>query len=174
MIYLEGLNSIIECVYLGESLNNRSNTCDVYVNPEAIKYLTGKTIIVNDLAYPQDKIDTLVKNGCKVISRIYSDRPGVEVRPYILKLCFSVMWNGRTLEKYNSLNSIFTEGYCDFDIEEYKLYFPKLKTYSGEMDQYGNLTALGWVLQQVGVNIRTDTPFIDQDIVKTEKYIRIG
>ena len=47
MIYLDGLDSIIECVYLDESINDKNNLCDIFVNPENIKYLTGKVIIIN-------------------------------------------------------------------------------------------------------------------------------
>lgn len=174
MIYLEGLSSVIECIYLGETLNNRSNSCDIYVNPEAIKYLTGKTIIINDIDYPEEKINTLISNGCKIISRVFIDNPDIEVRPYILKLCFDIKWNGRVLDKFITLNSIFENGLCDFDIDEYQLYFPKISVQDIKhkvKDKFNNLTALGWVLQQVGINIITDTSFCNMDIIKTGKVL---
>ena len=54
MIYLEGLESIVECIYLNDELDNKISSCDVFVNPESIKYLTGKTIIIN--MYKSEKI----------------------------------------------------------------------------------------------------------------------
>lgn len=172
MIYLEGLSSIIECIYLGDSLNNRSNSCDVYINPEAVKYLTGRTIVINTTDYPEDKIDTLVRNGCHVISRVYIDNPDIEVRPYILKLNFDIQWNGKVITTPRTINSIFEEGNCEFDIDNYILYFPKIKNPEiAVTDKYGNLTALGWALQQVGENIKSDSPFCNQDLIKTEKIL---
>jgi len=38
------------------------------------------------------------------------------------------------------------------------------------MDSYGNLTVLGWALQQVGINLVSGA-FTDLDIVKTEKIM---
>ena len=39
------------------------------------------------------------------------------------------------------------------------------------MDSEGNLTSIGWAMQQVGLNIRTDTIFKDLDILKTKKTL---
>ena len=174
MIYLEGLGSIIECVYLGDGLSNKSSDCDVFINPDSTKYLVGKTVIINDVNYPIEKIKSLVSNSCRVISRLYTDSPDVEVRPYIMKLCFSVMWNGRVLHEYKNLNDIFESNNCDFDIDTYSLYFPKIDldlVHREVVDKYNNLSALGWALQQVGINIIKDTPFINQDVIKTGKVM---
>ena len=171
MIYFEGLESIIECIYLGESINNRPQVCNIFVNPENIKYLMGKIVIINTTEYPKENIDTLVENGCKVISRVYFDNTGIEVQPYILKLNDHIAWNGRSIEKFSDLSELLENDYCTFDLNEYRLYFPKLQEVGAVMDDYGNLTSLGWVLQQVGVNIKTDTPFKDMDVIKSGKIV---
>lgn len=175
MIYLEGLESIVECIYLNEELDNKVSSCDVFVNPENIKYLTGKTIIINVENYSRDNIDTLLKNGCRVISRTYSDQEGVEVRPYILRVNSNIQWNGRVIKDFENFTDLLSEtNDCEFSIDDYILYFPKIESVkSGDrraMDSYGNLTGLGWALQQVGINLVSGA-FTDLDIVKTKKIM---
>lgn len=175
MIYLEGLESIVECIYLNDELDNKISSCDVFVNPESIKYLTGKTIIINIENYPREKIESLLKNECRVVSRIYTDQEGVEVRPYILRLNSSIKWNGRVIKDFDNFTDLLSEtNDCEFSIDDYILYFPKIESVkSGDkraMDSYGNLTVLGWALQQVGINLVSGA-FTDLDIVKTEKIM---
>lgn len=175
MIYLEGLESIVECIYLNEELDNRVSACNVFVNPESIKYLAGKTVIINKLDYPTENIEQLVKSGCKVISRVYTEQEGVEVKPYILRINQNIQWNGRVIETYDDFTDLLDEtNDCEFSIDDYILYFPKISSItvgdSRAMDSYGNLTAVGWVSQQVGVNL-SDSAFIDLDIVKTKKIM---
>jgi hypothetical protein len=69
------------------------------------------------------------------------------------------------------MSDLLENDYCTFDLNEYRLYFPKLQEVGAVMDDYGNLTSLGWVLQQVGVNIKTDTPFKDMDVIKSGKVV---
>jgi len=174
MIYYEGLESIIECIYLSENINNKTSLCDIYVNPENIKFLTGKIIIINSCEYPEDNIKQLIDNGCHVISRVYFDIPEIEIQPYILKLNFNVMWNGKLIDKFSNLDELFEDEDCRFSIDDYKLYFPQINTNNINtklLDSYGNLTSLGWVLQQVGVNVKIDTPFSNLDVLKTGKVI---
>ena len=174
MIYFEGLESIIECIYLEDSISSRPNTCDIFVNPENITYMMGRTVIINSCEYPEDNIRTLVNNRCRVISRVYFGVPGIEVRPYILKLNDRIIWNGEVLHKFSDFSELLEEDYCKFDVRNYKLYFPKLYGIASEIntvDDYGNLSCLGWVLQQVGINVKTDTPFVNLDVIKTQKYI---
>lgn len=171
MIYLEGLNSIIESIYLSDGISNKTSNCDIYVNPENVKYLTGKTVIINTINYPIENVDTLIKNRCHIISRVFIDNQNVEIRPYILRVCFNIMWNGKTVLHTETLDGLVEDDYCDFDLTTSTLYFPKLVMYENECDNLGNLTALGWALQQVGVNIKTDTKFINLDIIKTRKII---
>lgn len=171
MIYLEGLDSIIESFYLHEELSNRIGSCDIFVNPGKVKYLVRKIVIINICEYPIENIQVLLNNNCHIISRVFIDNPGVEIRPYILRICPEIMWNGRIIKKPIKLNEVMEGGFCDLDVEEFKLYFPKLYDCSDRKptDDYKNLTVLGWVLQQVGINICTKTPLTDLDLIKTQK-----
>ena len=98
MIYFEGLESVFESVYFTDDLDNKVGTCDVFVNPLNVKYLTGKIVILNNPDYPDSNIDILSRNGCHIISRTFKDRPDIEVQPYILRLNFDLMWNGMILQ----------------------------------------------------------------------------
>lgn len=174
MIFFEGLHSIIECIYLNDTLSDKIGSCNVFINPENIKYLTGRTVIVNDYSYPIENIEQLIDNNCKVISRIYSDVDGVDVQPYITRINFNVMWNGRILNELEDLekDEVWEQGGCSFSLEDYILYFPKIKILDNDpriIDSYGNLSALGWALHQVGINLDEKTPFSNLDILKTKK-----
>ena len=171
MIYLEGVESIIESVYLNDNLSDRVGECKVLVNPQNIKYLTGRTVIITgNKDYSEEKISKLVENGCKVISRVFIDNPLVEVQPYILRLCFNIMWNGRSINNCLSISDLLDSG--DISFNSGILYFPKIYDPTLQVkDEYGNLNCLGWALQQVGVNINEDTPFVNLDILKTGKII---
>ena len=171
MIYFSGLDSIIESVYLEDNIDNKVGSCDAFINPENVKYLTGKTIIINTCSYPDSNLDVLNSNGCHIISRIYNSRDDVEVQPYILRLNFGIMWNGKIIGQCSSLDSIFDQDNCMY--EDQILYFPKINnlTNLNPTDEYGNLTALGWALQQVGINIKKSTVFENLDIIKTGKVM---
>ena len=175
MIYFEGLESIIECVYLTDCLDNKVSSCDVFVNPENIKYLIGKVVILNNPDYPDSNIDILSKNGCHIISRTFRDRPDLEVQPYILRLNFDIKWNSIVLQDLEGidLDALLDKDICRYDILGGVLYFPKIyKTGKYKItDSYGNLTALGWALQEVGINIKQSTVFENLDIIKTGKVI---
>ena len=171
MIYLEGLDSIIESLYLHEEISNEIRGCNIFVNPGKVKYLIKKIVIINICEYPIENIQTLAKNGCQIISRVFIDSPEVEIRPYILRICPEVMWNGRVMKNPILFNTVLEGGYCEFDTEEFKLYFPKLYSCTDrrQTDDYGNLSVLGWVSQQVGINVCTKTPLTDLDLIKTQK-----
>ena len=174
MIYFSGLDSIIESIYLSDSLDNRVGSCEVFINPDNVKYIIGKTVIISICDYPDSKLDILSKNGCHIISRVYSPREDVEVQPYILRLNFSVMWNGRTLESCDSIDSLLDKDNCTYDLDTNVLYFPKIDKLSDSLkakDEYENLTVVGWVLQQVGINIKPTTVFNNLDIIKTGKVV---
>lgn len=174
MIYFEGLESIIECLYLEDTINSRPSGCSIFVNPENITYMMGRTVIINTCEYPEENINILVSNGCKVISRVYFELPGIEVRPYILKLSDRIVWNGEVLKKFSDFSELLENDNCKFDLKNYKLYFPKLLGVTLDtrvQDDYGNLSCLGWVLQQVGINIKLDTPFVNIDVIKTQKTV---
>ena len=170
MIYLCSLESIIESVYLEDTLSGRIGECNIFVNPDNIKYITSKTIIITTTDYEEERIKTLVSNGCKVISRVFYDSPDVEFQPYILRLNTNIMWNGKILHDYGSGRNLIDSGLADFSNDV--LYFPQIYNPTTEtMDKYGNLTSLGWALQQVGVNVKTDTCFTNLDIIKTGKVV---
>lgn len=173
MINLEGISSLIESIYLKESVGNRQGICNIFVNPESVSYLAGKTIIINMPDYPEEKLEILKNNGCKIISRIYTNIGYIEVQPYILRVDFDILWNGRTLGDDTETDEILSEGDSCFDEDNGILYFPKIvyKDKSKLMDSWGNLNCIGWALQQVGINVKTDTPFINLDIIKTKKVV---
>lgn len=178
MIYFEGLSSIIESIYLNDLISNKLNHENVYyVNPDNIKYLVGKNIIINTVEYPVEKILQLLKNDCNVISRVYfPELKELNVQPYILKIHKNIMWNGQYVDKYKDLNKLYLDNQCHLDWEHYTLTFPKIKPEVCEeitklTDLKGNLTVLGWALQQVGVNIITDTLFCNLDLYKLGKII---
>jgi len=173
MIFLDSLEAIIESIYLEDSLSAKIGECNVFVNPDNIKYLTSKTVIITNTGYDLEKVKTLKENGCKVISRVYYDTPEIEICPYILRINYGLMWNGRVLkEEYQDGKGLIDSGYVEYDNENEVLYFPQI--YSSKViskDEWENLTAIGWALQQAGVNIKTDTPFTNLDILKTGKVV---
>ena len=173
MIYLSGLDSIVEAIYLDESLDNRSGNCNIFVNPDNIGYLIGKTIIINTLDYPSEKIETLIRNNCKIISRVSCSISGVEFCPYILRINSGIIWNGVELLEFpkRGLSELLDANLCSFSLSDYTLYFPKIFTETNVKDVDDNLTFLGWVLQQVGINIIKNTPFINLDLIKTKKIM---
>ena len=82
------------------------------------------------------------------------------------------MWNGEILTQFSGTRSLIDSGNVRYDDETGRLYFPKI--YDPEIDivdAYGNLTSLGWALQQVGINIKTDTAFTKLDLMKTGKIV---
>lgn len=178
MIYFNDGNlcSIVEVIYLEEEFD-LSVSSNIHINPENPTYLIGKTIIINTPLYSPDKIRVLRENRCKIISRVIIpevEDDSIEILPYILRPCFDVSWNGKEINIGN-WNSFLEreEDEWSFSTSEYKLYFPKILK-GGDIqepytDEGGNLSWLGWLLQQVGQNIRTDTVFLDLDLLKTKK-----
>ena len=173
MIYLNSLEAIIESVYLEDSLSGKIGECNVFVNPDNIKYITSKTIIISIPDYDTEKIKELLGNGCKIISRVYYDMPEIEISPYILRVNFGMMWNGKVIkESYQGSRNLIDTNSVEYDSESETLYFPQI--YNPAIvatDRWDNLTSMGWALQQVGVNVKTDTPFINLDILKTGKMV---
>ena len=172
MVYFDGFESVGECLYLSETLDNRSGNCDVFVNPDRVSYLVNKVIIINKTGYPEDKISQLLSQNCKVISRVKCDIPGVEVSPYVIRINMSVMWNGQELECWpdGGFAGMMEDGSCNFVLENYVLYFPRI--YSGEFtDASGNLTILGWIEHQVGQTIDKNSLFCNLDLIKTKKIL---
>lgn len=179
MISISGkLPAIVECIYLKDELRVTDGTSDIIVNPQKLKYLTGKTVIINTIDYPLENINQLISNNCKIISRINLNDDRIIFQPYIMRICYDVMWNGDILDKYPpevSVDSILSgeSDFCRLKLPDYKLFFPKIKKVNWDYckDSYGNITWLGWILHQVGVNVKDDTEFKDLDVVKTGKIL---
>src|SRR5574344_1216739 len=179
MIYFESdLAPVIESIYLGENISDRLGACNILVNPVRLDYMFGKTVIINDPDYLWVNAIKLRDQGCRVISRIRTDIDGISFQPYIMRINMSIMWNGEIVdlrETNKSMSSILDYLNNDddqkfkYDINKMTLYFPKVKTKTGNKDLYGNLTALGWALHQVGENQEIDSKFNNLDIIKSKK-----
>lgn len=171
MIFLNGIESIIESVYLSETISTKIGSCNIFVNPKNIKFLARKTVIVNILDYPEEYIKQLLNNECRVISRVKCDIKGVDFEPYIIKINSDIFWNGDIIEQPEDINDILEDDLCSYDMDKNTLRFPKLTNIKDIKDSENNLNCLGWTLQQVGINVVLDTPFINLDIIKTGKVI---
>lgn len=170
MIFLNGIESIIEATYLDETISTKIGSCNIFVNPKNIKFLARKTVIINIINYPDEYIQQLINNECKVITRLKYDIKGVDFEPYILKISNNVFWNGDNIEQPEELNDVLEDDLCSYDMDKNILRFPKLSNIK-DTEKDGNLSCIGWTLQQVGINIMKDTPFINLDIIKTGKVI---
>ena len=182
MIYLDDNNtlcSIIEGIYLSEKFSDRFKNSNTIVCPDNTKYITGKTVIINHNNYPREKIEELNLNGCTVISRVELDYglDFVKFCPYILYPEMNIMWNGLTIDVLgiNSISDIEKklEDSIIFDISTNKLCFPKLQNIESDLilDKKGNITCIGWLMHQIGINVDKDAVFKDLDLIKTKKML---
>jgi len=184
MIYLDDsientLYCISEGMYLGEKFSDRFGNSDILINPLSIKYVTGKCIIINQPNYPKENIDILRSNGGNtIISRVKLDYmpEDVEFDPYEIQVELSVMWNGMYICVNNlDINEITQklENSIIFSEDRTELYFPKLLNIKEELirDSEGNITALGWLLHQVGINTAKNSVFQDLDALKIQKIL---
>ena len=173
------LNSIVEGIYLSEKFSDRIGNSDIVVCPCNIKYIVNKTVIINKLDYPITSIQRLLENGCDIISRVDLGEmmDYIEHQPYIMKPDFGIMWNGMTVDVsdlvdlYEIVQAL--EDRIVFNPEkDLVLYFPKLIGVNKKFvqDNKSNLTALGWLMHQVGVNTR-ESEFLDMDLLKTKKLL---
>ena len=169
VVHFNGLDSIIESIYLEDQLGNKLGDCNVFVNPTNTKYLVGKLVIINSLTYPTEQIQELVDNGNRVVGRIKTEIEGVLLQPYIIRISTGIMYNGRTVEGKVG-EDVVLQDYCSFP--DSVLYFPKLDPSCYDvLDESGNLTALGWALHQVGVFVRDGLDFPNLDLIKLGKVI---
>jgi len=171
MIFLNGIESIIESTYLNETISTKIGSCNIFVNPKNIKFLARKTVIINIVDYPEEYIQQLLNNECKIISRVKYDIKGINFEPYILKINSNIFWNGDIIEQPEEINDILEDDLCSYDMDRNILRFPKLIDTKDIKDNENNLSCIGWTLQQVGINIVLDTPFINLDIIKTGKIV---
>lgn len=181
MIYTDdniSLDRVVEAIYLEEEFDNRLSYCNIHVNPINPTYIIGKTVIINSVDYPKENIEVLRKNNCKIYYRI-SLTKREKLYQYIDKPYFDIMWNGQEIvinnreELNNLLSNNSSLGDWNVSFPDYKLYFPKLfikdkSLHSLLMDEDGNLSYLGWLLYQVGLNL-CNSKFKDLDIIKSKK-----
>lgn len=154
MIRFDGIASILESIYLSEDLTTKLQNITIEVNPESLKFLSGRLVIINSRDYV---LSTDRGYGNTIISRVSSDDPGVIYVPYIPRILPKVRWSGMTVSsKEEAIESFYYDsGY---------LYFPKIHGYFSESAD--NLDYLGYLQYQVGYNFYEDSPFRDLDILK--------
>lgn len=159
-----GLCALIESRYLDREVTGYSR-CSIQVNPIHAYYVTDRTIIINAPGYPEENIKLLLENGNIVISRIPCDIPGVLYRPYLPRLCSTIMWSGSYVE---SLDDKDDPESIEYYFKDNILYIPKAKTYSYTKGSY-----LEFMAYQAGINVYSpdDCKFNDLDIIKTGKGI---
>lgn len=182
MIFLDDsvdntLCCIAEGIYLGEKFSDRYGNSDIIINPSNVKYITGKIIIINRSDYPKELYDILKSNGGNnIISRVKLDYIDLsELDPYQIQVEFRVMWNGVYVDVADLNISEITQKLEDciiFNSDKGELYFPKLLNIRKELlkDEEGNITSLGWLMHQVGINV-TNSVFQDLDVLKMKKLL---
>lgn len=165
MILNDSIYSLIEAVYLKESVTEQASRSNIQVNPRGItNYIVGKVIIINDPEYSGEKIKELIDNGNQVIVRTRHGIPGEIFEPYIIRLEERLMWNGRTYEE-GDLENIF------YSWDNNSLYFPKIQGLPEQelFDSEGNLSGIAWALHQVGQCMDPSARLQNLDILKTKK-----
>lgn len=183
------LDSIIEGIYLGLEFSPNLPVDGYCVIPNkkekpGMYHNNKKVIITRSNCCSKEVLDFITDpdNSNIVFSRItgFSEMyPRIKFLPYILVPNFNIVWNGlevtelEFLEEVEDYKCIYNWGNIRFYEDKNILSLPKIINPSKElvMDSEGNLTSIGWAMQQVGLNIRTDTIFKDLDILKTKKTL---
>lgn len=178
MVFNDGVESYIESIYLEEPVNSKMGACNIFVNPMEVSYIINKTIIINRLDYPLENIYKMLERRNHIISRVQlSDKSlvgRVHFEPYIMRVNYSLCWNGDVLS-FPGVDIVkwLEEGQLDMmpDTDKVSMFFPKLEGLSKcvVMDSLGNLTSIGWALHQVGINL--GKTYLDMDLLKTNKVI---
>lgn len=151
MIRLDGIPSILEGIYLGETLTHKLQEITVEVNPVLLRHVTRKTVIINQRDY---QIPSDLGYGNTIITRT-RDVKGAIYQPYLPRILKGVQWNGMIV---NSEEEAFKACYYDHGI----LYFPKIRGYTCDRP---DLDWLGYIQYQIGYNFY-DSPFRDLDLLK--------
>lgn len=183
------LDSIIEGIYLGLDFNlnlpangycvipNKKERSGVYHNNKKIIITRHNCCSKNVLDFIADPENhNLIFSRVVGFSEIY---PNIKFVPYILVPNFNIIWNGLEITEEEFLKEveefvcIYNWGHIRFYEDKNILSLPKIINPSKElvMDKEGNLTSIGWAMQQIGLNIKTDTIFKDLDILKTKKTL---
>lgn len=166
------LASIVEELYLGVSRTEVNRGYTTLVNPSSVSYVIGKSIIINSLNYPRQKIMTLLENGCNVVSRVWLEddiMKSIRYCPYLIRANQRIMWSGETIDTLGEEDLEYADVYYSFDSQT--LFFPKVMSPRSCVGPKGELNCIGYLLHQVGQNINEQTEIKDLDIVKTEKGV---
>ena len=124
--------SILEALYLEEELTSKVHGVTIEVNPAGLKWLSGKTIIINDRNYT---VTSERGYGNTLITRVRSNWPGTRYVPYLARPIPAVRWSG---QEFESRSQVIDE--IRFDGSW--LYVPKHLGYTcdePDLDWYGYL-----------------------------------
>lgn len=164
MIFFNGIYSVLEALYLQDSLTDILIDSGIVVNPSNSSYLYGKTIILNQPDLDLGVLDRLLRSGSKVISRIPGYDSKIPVIPYLEKPIFNILWNGRVLKDLSDLDDS-----GGIEVDWPRFYFPKILN-PGKVLFQDCPSALGYLLFQVGQdNMINNKLFSDLDIEKCKK-----
>ena len=148
------LPSITESLYLDIKRTGVPREYNILVNPESTTYIIRKTVILNVFDYPEKSIKELLKNECRIISRVYINDPEIEYSPYLFRYNSNIVWNGETG---------FSWSY-DSDV----LHVSKINKEMIRIGDKGESDYLGFLAHQVGVHVFPG-PYQDLDLVKIKK-----
>ena len=156
--YDGGPACILESLYLGIPLTSCLTEVTIEVNPSGLKWLSGKTIVINDPGY---HLGESRGYGNTIISRL-PGYPGALYVPYIPRALPKVLWNGQTVgSRADAIDSYL------WDTE--KLYFPRIAGYG--VDPGEDLDWLGYLQFQLGYN-HYPGPVRDLDLLKCRGGLR--
>lgn len=151
MIKLDGVPSILEGIYLGETLTPKLQDITVEVNPVLLRHVTRKTVVINQRDY---QIPGDLGYGNILITRV-KEVKGAIYQPYLPRILKGIQWNGMIVSSEAEALKVY---YYDHGT----LYFPKIRGYTcDKLD----LDWLGYIQYQIGYNFY-DSPFRDLDLLK--------
>jgi hypothetical protein len=159
MILLTGLDSVIESIYLEEKLTDLNRSTNILINPIDVTYVSGRIVIINHKSYPVHKLMKLIENKNEVYSRVNFNIEGINFKPYILRINDSIIPSGEIIDissedLYDKVDHKFKNGI---------LYYPTPKYYY-DYHLDGNLTVLGYLLYQIGINLEILDDSIQKDL----------
>lgn len=157
MVKLCGLPSILESLYLEEQLTTKIREITIEVNPVNLKFLSGKTIIINS----RDYVLPAEHGYCNtIISRVKECQSSdITYLPYLPKVIPNIVWNGMYVDSLEEAEDVYL-------FDEKTIYFPKINNFNVSDE---DLDYLGFLEYQVGYNFFENSPFQDLDILKCRK-----
>ena len=148
------LPSITESIYLGIHRTEVPRDYNILVNPESTTYIIRKTVILNIFDYPEKSIKELLKNECRIISRVFINDPEIEYSPYLFRYSSRIVWNGEIGFSWSLDSGI--------------LHISKLGRNMLRFGERGESDYLGFLAHQVGIHVYPG-PYQDLDLVKIKK-----